>query len=89
VVLALLLRSLEGLEGNSGNLSNPSSAETSCGSVIGVEGASESLASSVVPLRLSALERVEFVIANFGCIRGESLLILWVIVGSVGIGLSG
>ena len=67
VVLARRLRSLEGLVGNSGSLSKPSSAETSCGSVIGVEGASESLASSVVvPPRLSALDRVDSVRANFG-----------------------
>ena len=56
---------------------------------MGVEGASEVLSSSVVPLRLSALERVESVIAYLGCMRGESLLILCVMVGSVGIGLSG
>jgi hypothetical protein len=70
-------------------LSKLSSAEPSCGSVIGVEGASESLASSFVPLRLSALERVELVIANLGWIRGDILLILCEMVGSVGIGLSG
>jgi hypothetical protein len=56
---------------------------------MGVEGASESLASSVVPLRLSALERVEFVIANLGWIRGDIVLIWCETVGSVGIGLSG
>lgn len=89
VVLALRPRSLEGLVGSSGSLSKDSSAETSCGSVMGVEGASEALSSSVVPLRLSALERVESVKAYLGCMRGESLLILCVMVGSVGIGLSG
>jgi hypothetical protein len=89
VVLALRLRSLEGLVPSSGSLSKDSSAETSCGSVMGVEGASEVLSSSVVPLRLSALERVESVIAYLGWMRGESLLILCVMVGSVGIGLSG
>jgi hypothetical protein len=89
VVLALRLRSLEGLVASSGSLSKDSSAETSCGSVMGVEGASEVLSSSVVPLRLSALERVESVIAYLGWMRGESLLILCVMVGSVGIGLSG
>ena len=56
---------------------------------MGVEGASEALSSSVVPLRLSALERVESVIANLGWKRGDILLILCVMVGSVGIGLSG
>lgn len=89
VVLALRLRSLEGLVPSSGSLSKDSSAETSCGSVMGVEGVSEVLSSSVVPLRLSALERVESVIAYLGWMRGESLLILCVMVGSVGIGLSG
>jgi hypothetical protein len=89
VVLALRLRSLEGFVASSGSLSKDSSAETSCGSVMGVEGASEVLSSSVVPLRLSALERVESVIAYLGWMRGESLLILCVMVGSVGIGLSG
>jgi len=89
VVLALRLRSLEGLLASSASLSKDSSAETSCGSVMGVEGASEALSSSVVPLRLSALERVTSVIANLGCMRGDSLLILCVMVGSVGIGLSG
>ena len=88
-MLALRLRSLEGLVPSSGSLSKDSSAETSCGSVMGVEGVSEVLSSSVVPLRLSALERVESVIAYLGWMRGESLLILCVMVGSVGIGLSG
>lgn len=63
VVLALLPRPLAGLFASSGSLSN-SSPEPSCGSVMGVEGASESLASSVVVPRLSALERVELVRAN-------------------------
>jgi len=89
VVLALRLRSLEGLVLSSGSLSKLSSAETSCGSVMGVEGASDALSSSVVPLRLSALERVESVIANLGWMRGDILLILCETVGSEGIGLSG
>jgi hypothetical protein len=59
-------------------MSKLSSADTSCGSVMGVEGASEALSSSVVPLRLSALERVESVIANLGWKRGDILLILCV-----------
>lgn len=89
MVLALRLRSLEGLAASSGSLSKPSSADPSCKSVIGVEGASESLASSVVAPRLSALERVELVMASWALIRGDILVILCEMVGSVGMGFSG
>ena len=61
VVLALLPRPLTGLCASCGSFSIASSPEPSCGSVMGVEGASEWLSSSVVAPRLSALERVEFV----------------------------
>jgi hypothetical protein len=88
VVLALLPRPLAGLK-SSGSLSNTSSPEPSCASVMGVEGVSEWLSSSVVAPRLSALERVESVRAYWAFNRGDILLILCETVGSAGIGLSG
>ena len=89
VVLALLPRPLAGLVASSGSLSNTSSPEPSCASVMGVEGASEWLSSSVVAPRLSALERVELVRAYWAFNRGDILLILCETVGSAGMGLSG
>lgn len=67
-----------------------SSAVDSCASVSGVDGASESLASSLAAevAMLSPLER-GLTVLNCAFIFGDMLRSCWLPVGSLGIGLSG